>query len=152
MARRYLIQVSRWRWAYFNSSCLDLPVTVTPLFASAVVPVDPTQLTPALGRFAPAGPILLFEIVLLSLPFAVVASVVAAGHFAATANVSYTWDWKRDAGTKAMIDDLAWVINAERAPGSTKDHANRAAITNGRLRLRIIHPRQIEGINPPPGN
>ena len=35
------------------------------------------------------------------------AAVLMAGHFAATANVSYTWDWKRDAGTKAMVDDLA---------------------------------------------
>lgn len=44
--------------------------------------------------------------------------VLAAGHLAATANVSYTWDWKRDAGTRAMVDDLALVINAERPPGS----------------------------------
>jgi hypothetical protein len=34
-----------------------------------------------------------------------------AGHFTATANTSHTWDWKKDAGTRAMIDDLAWLIN-----------------------------------------
>ncbi|HYN06407.1 MAG TPA: hypothetical protein VES67_03360 [Vicinamibacterales bacterium] len=48
----------------------------------------------------------------------VVAAALSAGHFAMTANVSYTWDWKKDAATKAMVDDLTWIINAERPPGS----------------------------------
>jgi hypothetical protein len=46
------------------------------------------------------------------------AAALAFGHFAVTANVSYTWDWKRDAGTKAMVQDLTWILEAERAPGS----------------------------------
>jgi hypothetical protein len=48
----------------------------------------------------------------------VVAAALSAGHFAMAANVSYTWDWKRDAATKAMVDDLTWVVSAERPPGS----------------------------------
>ena len=46
------------------------------------------------------------------------AAVLIGAHFVASANVAYTWDWKRDAGTRAMVEDLAAVINAERPPGS----------------------------------
>ena len=39
-------------------------------------------------------------------------------HVARTANLSYTWDWKKDADTKAMVADLAFVAAAERPAGS----------------------------------
>jgi hypothetical protein len=49
----------------------------------------------------------------------VIAAVGFAGyHLARTANVSYMSDWKRDADTKAMIADLAFVIATERPSGS----------------------------------
>ncbi len=47
-----------------------------PLLPIAVVVVEPLPRMALLGRLAPAGPMLLFEIVLLSLPFAVTASVL----------------------------------------------------------------------------
>jgi hypothetical protein len=40
----------------------------------------------------------------------------ALHHFATTANVQYTWDWPRDAGTKAMIGDLEQLV--ARAPSA----------------------------------
>src|SRR6185295_11210803 len=46
-----------------------------PLLPIAVVVVEPLPTIALLGRFAPAGPMSLFEIVLLSLPLAVTASV-----------------------------------------------------------------------------
>lgn len=49
---------------------------ISPLLPIAVVVVEPFPKIPFVGKFAPAGPILLFEIVLLSLPFAVTASVL----------------------------------------------------------------------------
>ncbi len=49
---------------------------------------------------------------------AVVAALLMAAHFAVTANVSYTWDWKKDADTKAMVQELERVINKERGPGA----------------------------------
>jgi hypothetical protein len=54
----------------------------------------------------------------VAVPAAIASATLVAGHFAVTANVAYTWDWKKDASTKAMVDDLAWVINAERPSGS----------------------------------
>src|SRR6476469_3045688 len=53
-----------------------LLLMMRPLLPVAVVVVEPVHPTPAVGKFAPAGPMLLFEIVLLSLPFAVTASVL----------------------------------------------------------------------------
>ena len=53
-----------------------LLVTTMPLLPIAVVVVEPLPRIALLGRLAPAGPMLLFEIVLLSLPFAVTASVL----------------------------------------------------------------------------
>src|SRR4051812_33073150 len=47
-----------------------------PLFPIAVVVVEPLPRIALLGRFAPAGPILLLEMVLLSFPLAVTASVL----------------------------------------------------------------------------
>jgi hypothetical protein len=55
---------------------------------------------------------------ILATSIALGAAALAVGHFALTANVSYTWDWKRDAGTKAMVQDLTWILETERAPGS----------------------------------
>lgn len=54
----------------------------------------------------------------LATSLAAASAVLAVAHLAGTANVSYTWDWKKDAGTRAMIDDLAGIINAERPAGS----------------------------------
>lgn len=54
----------------------------------------------------------------LTVCLSVAAAALAAAHFAATANVSHTWDWRKDAGTKAMIDDLAWLLNEERVAES----------------------------------
>src|SRR6187200_1490689 len=51
-------------------------VTTMPLLPIAVVVVEPLPRIALLGRLAPAGPMLLFEIVLLSLPLAVTASVL----------------------------------------------------------------------------
>lgn len=34
-------------------------------------------------------------------------------HFATTANVSFTLDWRKDSGTKAMMEDLGQVVAAE---------------------------------------
>src|SRR5689334_13614769 len=53
-----------------------LLLTTLPLLLMAVVVVEPLKYTPLVGRFTPAGPMLLFEIVLLSLPLAVFASVL----------------------------------------------------------------------------
>src|SRR5690349_13558351 len=47
-----------------------------PLLLIAVVVVEPLKYTPLVGRLAPAGPMLLLEMVLLSLPFAVDPSVL----------------------------------------------------------------------------
>src|SRR5215210_6568909 len=47
-----------------------------PLLPMAVVVVEPLPRIALLGRLAPAGPMLLLEIVLLSLPLAVTASVL----------------------------------------------------------------------------
>lgn len=49
---------------------------------------------------------------------AIAAVAVSTHHFARTANLSYTWDWKKDADTKAMVADLAFVAAAERPAGS----------------------------------
>jgi hypothetical protein len=49
---------------------------------------------------------------------AIAAVCLAAYHVARTANLSYTSDWKKDADTKAMIADLAFVISTERPAGS----------------------------------
>ena len=49
---------------------------IFPLLPIAVVVVDPLHKMPFVGKLAPAGPMLLFEIVLLSFPFAVFASVL----------------------------------------------------------------------------
>lgn len=54
----------------------------------------------------------------LTVCLSIAAAALAAAHTAATANVSHTWDWRKDAGTRAMIDDLAWLINEERTAGS----------------------------------
>src|SRR6185295_6585084 len=53
-----------------------LLLTMLPLLPIAVVVVEPLQRMPLVGRLAPAGPMLLFEMVLLSLPLAVTASVL----------------------------------------------------------------------------
>lgn len=47
------------------------------------------------------------------------AAVLSAStyHFAATANVTYTWDWPQDADTKTMIEDVTRLA-AERPPPS----------------------------------
>ena len=47
-----------------------------PLLPMAVVVVEPFPRIPLVGRFAPAGPMLQLEMVLLSLPLAVTASVL----------------------------------------------------------------------------
>src|SRR6476661_4038968 len=52
-----------------------LLVMTMPLLPIAVVVVEPLPRIALEGRFAPTGPMLLFEIVLLSLPLAVTASV-----------------------------------------------------------------------------
>jgi hypothetical protein len=49
---------------------------------------------------------------------AIAAVALSTYHFARTANLSYTWDWKKDADTKAMVADLAFVAAAERPAGS----------------------------------
>src|SRR5262245_27065465 len=46
-----------------------------PLFPLAVLAAEPSQRTAWAGRFVPAGPMLLLEMVLLSLPLAVTVSV-----------------------------------------------------------------------------
>lgn len=58
-----------------KSKILLLSITI-PLFPMAVVVVEPLPRIALLGRFAPAGPILQFEMVLLSLPLAVLPSVL----------------------------------------------------------------------------
>ncbi len=47
-----------------------------PLLPMAVVVVEPFPKMPLVGKFEPAGPMLQLEIVLLSFPFAVTASVL----------------------------------------------------------------------------
>ena len=59
-----------------KKSKMLLLLTMLPLLPIAVVAVEPLQRIALLGRFAPAGPTLLLEIVLLSLPLAVTASVL----------------------------------------------------------------------------
>ena len=53
-----------------KKSKMLLLVIRIPLLPMAVVVVEPLPKMPLVGRFAPAGPMLLLEIVLLSLPFA----------------------------------------------------------------------------------
>src|SRR6186997_1008177 len=53
-----------------------LLLMMMPLLPMAVVVVEPFPRIALVGRLAPAGPMLLFEIVLLSLPLAVTASVL----------------------------------------------------------------------------
>src|ERR1043165_8854014 len=48
-------------------------VMLIPLLFCAVVPVLPVKVISLTGRFAPAGPILQFEMVLLSLPVVIAA-------------------------------------------------------------------------------
>src|SRR5207247_3792753 len=50
--------------------------------------------------------------------FLVVPVAFSLYHFITTANVTYTFDWRSDAGTKAMIEDLGQVVAAERPSGS----------------------------------
>jgi hypothetical protein len=54
----------------------------------------------------------------LAMSFLVAVVSVSMYHFMATANVTHTWDWSHDAGTKAMMEDLGQIVAAERAPGS----------------------------------
>jgi hypothetical protein len=49
---------------------------------------------------------------------AVSAAVLLGAHFAVTANVTYTWDWKKDAGTRAMVDDLVRAVDDEQPRGA----------------------------------
>jgi hypothetical protein len=44
--------------------------------------------------------------------------VLSAFHCVATANVTYASDWRVDASTKMMMEDLRRVVAAERPPGS----------------------------------
>src|SRR6185295_390608 len=53
-----------------------LLLMMMPLLPIAAVVIEPLPRIALLGRFAPAGPMLLFEMVLLSLPLAVTASVL----------------------------------------------------------------------------
>lgn len=48
----------------------------------------------------------------------VVALSFSMYHFMTTANVKCTFDWRKDSGTKAMMEDLGQVVAAERPPGS----------------------------------
>jgi hypothetical protein len=91
---------------------LDTPFLLsrTALFFIPLFVLFATFLLDALARLGRAGR-------RLALSAAVVSATLAVVHFAVTANVSYTLDWRHDAGTKAMVDDLAGVIAAER-PGS----------------------------------
>jgi hypothetical protein len=52
---------------------------------------------------------------------ALVVSAVAFGtyHFGATANVTYTLDWRDDASTKVMIEDVTEIAARERLSGSS---------------------------------
>ena len=61
-----------------------------------------------------------FGRVLRTAVVAVAIAMVCFGgyHLARTANVSYTSDWKRDADTKTMVADLAFVIATERPAGA----------------------------------
>lgn len=59
-----------------KKSKILLLLMIFPLFPMAVVVVEPFPKIALVGRFAPAGPISQLEMVLLSLPFAVLASVL----------------------------------------------------------------------------
>lgn len=86
-------------------------ITRTALFFIPLFVLFATFLLDAMARLGRAGKT-------AAITIAVVSASLAAAHFAVTANVSYTLDWKHDAGTKAMIDDLARVISSEQGPGS----------------------------------
>lgn len=49
---------------------------------------------------------------------AVTAAGLLAAHFSLTANLTYVWDWKKDAGTRAMVNDLVRVVSEEKTPGT----------------------------------
>jgi hypothetical protein len=91
---------------------LDTPFLInrTALFFIPLFAVFATFLLDAMARLGRVG-------TRLALAVAIVSATLAAAHFAVTANVTYAFDWRRDADTKQMIDDLARVIAAER-PGS----------------------------------
>jgi hypothetical protein len=60
----------------------------------------------ALAALGQAGQVVATSALGLFLTFAIY-------HFATTANVTYVWDWPRDAGSKAMIEDLGRLVARE---------------------------------------
>jgi len=70
-----------------------------------------TFLCDAIAGFGQAARAAVMSLLVVALSFSMY-------HFTATANVTYTWEWLRDAGTKAMVAELGQVIAAERPSGS----------------------------------
>lgn len=87
------------------------PLGRTALFFIPLYVLFVTFLGDAIAKLGRAGRIFATSILAL----AVSGSMY---HFIATANVTYTLDWWKDAGTKAMMEDLGQVVAAERPPGS----------------------------------
>lgn len=48
-----------------------------------------------------------------------VATCLSMYHFAVSSNTTYAWEWQKDAATKQMMDDLAFVASIER-PGQSR--------------------------------